>query len=300
MSGRLRLWRADEVRVPAGQPVPPQAQASDDGAANFDHMTDGVVVTDTQLRIVSANDAFAALYGLPDRGAAAGLTFGEIYGAAWGEAVHVDGSVAGTGLALLAENMRFAGAPFELPLPEDRWVRVIEQRSPEGERFFLHVDISTMKQHQQRLVAAQRQARNNEIELQRKSALLEATLERMEQGVMMVTAERIVEVCNRRAAELLGLPIEMTAARPSFDAVLAYQWANKAFEETAPDIQEFIRAGGISTIRQNYQRKRPDGRVIEVHSVPAGGRRRVAHLHRHHRAQAQRRAHPATSHATTA
>ena len=269
--GRIRLWRADELRVPAGQPVPQQAPAPGDAAASFDHMADGVMVADAGLRILSANDAFAAMYGLPNRGAAVGLAFDDLYRAAWGGAVHAEGSVVEAGLALLAEQMRFAGAPFELPLPAERWARVIEQRSPDGRRFFVHVDISTMKQQQRRLVAAERLARDNEVELQRKSALLEATLERMEQGVMMVNAARIVEVCNRRAADLLGLPAEMMAARPSFEAVLAYQWAHNEFDQTPPDIQQFIRSGGILDRRQCYERRRPDGRVIEVQSVPLDG-----------------------------
>src|SRR5207249_516496 len=45
--------------------------------------------------------------------------------------------------------------------------------------------------------------RASEALLAAKSQTLEATLERMEQGVMMVTPDRKVEVCNRRAIELL-------------------------------------------------------------------------------------------------
>lgn len=167
-----------------------------------------------------------------------------------------------------------------LPVPGVGWLRLwraddvgvpAAQPLPQQAPAPVDADISTMKQQQLRLVAAERQARTNALALQRKSALLEATLERMEQGVMMVNAERVVEVCNRRAADLLGLPLEMMAARPSFEAVLAYQWANNEFAQTPPDIQEFIRSGGILDRRQSYERKRPDGRVIEVHSVPLEG-----------------------------
>ena len=40
----------------------------------------------------------------------------------------------------------------------------------------------------------------------------------MEQGLIMVGADRTVQVVNRRAAELLDLPAEMVAARPSYRA----------------------------------------------------------------------------------
>ena len=144
----------------------------------------------------------------------------------------------------------------------------MEQRSPDGRRFFVHVDITALKRQQQRLADAEQRARASEDELQRKSRLLEATLERMEQGVMMVNAERIVEVCNRRAIELLGLPAELMAGRPSFEAVLEHQWKTDEFAHTPLDLQAFVRAGGILDRRQNYERKRPDCRWIEVQSVP--------------------------------
>jgi hypothetical protein len=55
-------------------------------------------------------------------------------------------------LALLEENLCFAGAPYELPLPGDRWVRVVEQRRPDGFGCFAHVDITLLERRQQRLL----------------------------------------------------------------------------------------------------------------------------------------------------
>ena len=118
---------------------------------------------------------------------------------------------------------------------------------------------------------AEQQSRASEAVLAEKSKLLEATLERMEQGVMMVNAQRIVEVCNRRALDLLGLPRELMASKPSFEAVLAYQWATDEFRHTPQDVQEFVRSGGILDRPHSYDRRRPDGRVIEVNSVPIEG-----------------------------
>lgn len=104
-----------------------------------------------------------------------------------------------------------------------------------------------------------------------KSKLLEATLERMEQGVLMVNAQRIVEVCNRRAMELLDLPRDLMASKPSFEAVLAYQWSIDEFVHTPQALQDFVTQGGILDRPHCYDRKRPDGRVIEVYSIPIEG-----------------------------
>ena len=107
--------------------------------------------------------------------------------------------------------------------------------------------------------------------LSRKSRELEMTLAHMDQGLMMVNADGTVAVCNRRATEMLALPPALMESRPTFEQVLAYQWTTDEFRHTAPDLQGFIRAGGILDQPQTYERRRPNGRVIEVRSVPLEG-----------------------------
>ncbi len=103
------------------------------------------------------------------------------------------------------------------------------------------------------------------------SATLQTTLETMDQGIMMVTADRIVAVCNRRAMEMLDLPPALMAARPSFADVVAYQWQTDEFAGTPPDIKDFIRAGGILDHPHVYERRRPNGRMLEIRSMPLPG-----------------------------
>ena len=113
--------------------------------------------------------------------------------------------------------------------------------------------------------------RESEASLSEKSRTLQATLERMEQGVVMVSAEQVVEVCNRRAIELLDLPAELMASRPRFAQVLEYQWSTDEFKHTPEELRQFVRCGGILDEPQRYERRRPNGLVIEVQSVPIAG-----------------------------
>ena len=53
--------------------------------------------------------------------------------------------------------------------------------------------------------------------------------------------------------------------------MLAHQWQTNEFVQAPGDIQDFVRAGGILDKPHRYDRRRPDGRVIEVHSVPVEG-----------------------------
>ncbi len=104
-------------------------------------------------------------------------------------------------------------------------------------------------------------------ELRAVRALLEATLENINQGVMMVDADRRVPVYNRRAIELLELPSELMVSRPSFDDVLEFLSRRGEFL----GIEEQSRAEHIVDAHQSFQRRRPNGVVLQILSVPLSG-----------------------------
>src|SRR5712692_4093123 len=88
-------------------------------------------------------------------------------------------------------------------------------------------------------------------ELRAVRVLLEATLENINQGVMMVDADRRVPVYNRRAIELLELPSELMVSRPSFDDVLEFLSRRGEFL----GIEEQSRAEHIVDAYQSFQRR---------------------------------------------
>jgi diguanylate cyclase (GGDEF)-like protein len=174
--------------------------------------------------------------------------------------------------ARLTEHLLFDGAPFELPLPGGRWIRVQRrQGGNDGRSFCTHVDITHQKAHQAELLQIQHALRSGRAALREKTSLLETMLERMEQGVLMVNAQGVVEICNRKAMELLELPPALMADKPHFDAVLAWQWSHDEFRRSNAQMQEFIRGGAITDAPQCYERTRPNGRVLEIQSVPLEG-----------------------------
>ena len=114
----------------------------------------------------------------------------------------------------------------------------------------------------------ERDLRDVEARLDRKSHLLDAILARMVQGLMLINKDHVVELCNRRAVELLGLPPDLMARQPTFLEVLEFQWSTDEFAHTPEELKRFVRGGGLLDQPQCYERLRPDGRVIEVQSVP--------------------------------
>jgi signal transduction histidine kinase/CheY-like chemotaxis protein len=113
--------------------------------------------------------------------------------------------------------------------------------------------------------------RASEARLTVKSRVLEITLENMDQGLLMVTADRLVPVCNKRAVELLDLPPEVMAGGYRFDDILAHQLRSNEFVKNSQAFVETVRKGGIEHRPDVYERERPDGTVIEVRSIPLPG-----------------------------
>lgn len=101
-----------------------------------------------------------------------------------------------------------------------------------------------------------------------KSSALETTLEFMSQGIMMIAADRTIAVCNQRTIEMLDLPPEMKTPGTPFARLVEYQWRTNEFLYTPDDIQDFIRGGGILDQPHVYERRRPNGRILEVRSMP--------------------------------
>jgi diguanylate cyclase (GGDEF)-like protein len=145
-----------------------------------------------------------------------------------------------------------------------------------------------------------REARDRERaekEARDKSALLELTLENMDQGLLMIDDYGVAQVCNTRALELLDLPAELMASRPHFSAVTQYQTRMGEFVGLPDGFRQWVEGGGFEREHHVYERERPGGRVLEIRTVPFGrnaavrtytdvtGRkrteRRIAHMARH-------------------
>ncbi|HEV7456563.1 MAG TPA: ATP-binding protein [Roseococcus sp.] len=147
--GRLRLW------VPLGLGPGGEAGLAEEHLPELRQdevplIADGAMVRDEQDRILSVNNRFAAIYGLDHAKDAQGQDFRTLVEALWaGRPGAAEARVA------LTDNPRFEGAPFEVPLPGDRWVRVSERRTQDGIGISVHVDVTDLVRLERAAAAAQ-------------------------------------------------------------------------------------------------------------------------------------------------
>ncbi|GGK45882.1 bifunctional diguanylate cyclase/phosphodiesterase [Salinarimonas ramus] len=105
-------------------------------------------------------------------------------------------------------------------------------------------------------------------ELTEQTALLQTTLDHMDQGLVMVDEDGRVSVCNRRAVDLLDLPEDLVARNPTVAELHAYQLENDEFRraEDAERVKELYGGGAFKA--RLYERTRPNGTVLEIRTVP--------------------------------
>jgi signal transduction histidine kinase/CheY-like chemotaxis protein len=108
----------------------------------------------------------------------------------------------------------------------------------------------------------------------RARAQLEAVLENLAPGVMMVDRDRRVAVINARAQGLLGLPPGLAVPGRPVSALLDWQLAHGEFGGDPVAAARFrAQAEGDAEPTGTYERTRPDGTVLEVRTqaLPGGG-----------------------------
>ena len=159
--GRVRYWRRTSALALAPRPIdgtgPSTQTVSSEAAEALECIADGALILDPEGLGLWANSQFHQLYGIPPDQSVRGRRFVDIYAAAWSSAVPEEDPQNAT--TVLNENQRLSGAEYEIPLPGNRWVRVIERRgnSADGRGYCSHVDITTFKRQQQELTHAQQE-----------------------------------------------------------------------------------------------------------------------------------------------
>jgi signal transduction histidine kinase/CheY-like chemotaxis protein len=105
---------------------------------------------------------------------------------------------------------------------------------------------------------------------------LKATLETISQGIMMIDPQGRLPIVNRRAIELLGVPVELIEAKARYRDIVDWQISTNEFGPPDSEAQVYRRMAEQNVIgptAAHFERTRPNGTVLEVrtHLLPDGG-----------------------------
>lgn len=208
---RIRVWQARDSLLhssPQQHATAPEASGSPASGETdlFDRLPDGLMTCDQNGLVRGVNRAFLSMYDLCDRQEAINQTFESIFRLVWAHKKNDDAfdALCASGISILQENMRFSGAPFELPLPGGRYVRIAARASDNKETFYTHVDISALKLREQ-FQYQQQDLLLRQINVDMRIA--EAVFETQE-GSFTTSADKVILKVNKAFTEITGYSAE--------------------------------------------------------------------------------------------
>ena len=144
---------------------------------------------------------------------------------------------------------------------DGQWLRIEERRMSDGGIVVVRSDVTDLK--------------NREREFAEKSALLEATLQNMGEGISVYGPDLKMVFRSKVSAELLELPAEVLPPSVQFEAVMRFRAGRGDFGEGDIEFRRSPFAWPGSGRRRPWSemRRRRDGRVIETRfsPMPDGG-----------------------------
>ncbi|WP_431856001.1 NahK/ErcS family hybrid sensor histidine kinase/response regulator [Azospirillum sp.] len=150
---------------------------------------------------------------------------------------------------------RNLGGPHVHRLADGRWIQVNERRIRDGGVVGVYTDITDIKEHE---------TRRRERELAEKSALLQATLDNIAQGVAVYDRDEKLVAWNDRFAELLRLPATVACMGARFADFFRF---NAALGERGLSMGALMRSACV--VEQPWL----DDSVLEINRnpMPDGG-----------------------------
>ncbi|HND14503.1 MAG TPA: PAS-domain containing protein, partial [Pseudomonadales bacterium] len=237
--------------------------------AAVDNISDGFALFDPEGRILLCNEAFRRLWGLN------GQIAGQLFTALLERSLKTtpDDPV----LTHLAAD-RPGRDRFELTLPSGLALQIRERRMEDGCLVGVYADVTALKAGEARL---------RQRELARKSQLLQATLDTIDQGIGVFDADGRLVAWNLRFFQLLHLPPPMTTAA-TLDDVVTHSVA--AARLCAPSPAGNLRIEHATAVGETLELARypmPDGgcvlTVADITSLKTG-EARIRHLLQRQRA----------------
>jgi len=228
---------------------------------------EGFALFDTQDVLILSNSRFCA--HLPDVASklGPGLSFVD-YVRLVAQSTHLDLAPDLTREAWSLQRQTSHRQPhvnFIVSLTGDRWIQVSEYRGPSNGTAVVQTDVTDM-------IRRERAERDRLLDDQ--ARLLRATLDHINQGVVIFDAGRLLAGWNRRLRQLVSLPVNLMQTGTDFRSILSYLQNGGRF--TPEDrVRRMIDWAGQSSGRGELvlELRRSDGAILDVfgQEMPDGG-----------------------------
>jgi len=209
----------------------------------IESIADGFVLFDHEHRLIQANSRFRSYWNTQGESIEPGTLISDVKARAL------------TSGLIVEEHNDPAAEGSVFLLSNGRWVQMTERPTREGGLVVLYSDITDIKNTE---TARREQA------LAEKSRLLQATVDNLSQGVVLVNESGYPEIWNHGFLALTGLDADRISTETPFAAIVS---------SSALPLPAARLSGNERVVREQQVHRRKDGTVLEIktHPMPDGG-----------------------------
>lgn len=155
-------------------------------------------------------------------------------------------------------NHRNPGPTITRQHSDGRWVQILERKTSDGGIIGIRVDVTELK--------------TKESELARQTALLQATLDNIDQGLSVYDRDLKLIAFNQHYLRMLGLPADFARVGLSFQDFVRWNAAQGEYGAGDPETHVATRVALVTRPEPHYiERRRPDGKTVEIRGNPMPG-----------------------------
>ncbi len=224
----------------------------------------GLCVFDADNRLVAWNRRYFELRDYPPEFGVVGRPVEDFirFSAARGDYGPVEDEAA---VARMIARMQVKGRDrTTLSMPNGTVLDVQRTLMPNGYHVATYSDVTAQKR-------VEAEIERQRAEVARKSEFLELTLNHMAQGIAMIAPDRTIVVCNSKIVDMLGLPAALLDSQPTLDDIIDRQRNANEFEAPPGESSAIEQLSRVIDRPYEYQRRRPNGLVIDVSNTPLPG-----------------------------
>lgn len=239
----------------------------------LNQLDQGISIFDGDLQLIACNRRYLDLLAFPDSFATPGTpaeTFFR-YNAARGE--YGPGDIEAIVQERLALVRKFEPHHFERERPDGTLLDVRGAPLPSGGWVAIYTDVTELRRNEQALLRVREgledsvQART--AELRDKNRMLDVVLGTISHGITLFDTDLKLVMCNQRFLDLLEYPAELGVPGTPFERFV--RWNVERGEYGPGNVDEMVAerlALARNFMAHRLQRRRPNGRVLEIIGTP--------------------------------
>lgn len=239
----------------------------------LNQLDQGISIFDGDLQLIACNRRYLDLLAFPDSFATPGTpaeTFFR-YNAERGE--YGPGDIEAIVQERLALVRKFEPHHFERERPDGTLLDVRGAPLPSGGWVAIYTDVTELRRNERALLRVREgledsvQART--AELRDKNRMLDVVLSTISHGITLFDTDLKLVMCNQRFLDLLEYPAELGVAGTPFERFV--RWNVERGEYGPGNVEEMVAerlALARNFMAHRLQRRRPNGRVLEIIGTP--------------------------------